>query len=132
MRLTVGVNFSKVHKNATMPSGFVGGATMAMIRSVVLALTVLLPCALGMAGPALAGSCDICDCNDQRSLCRMQCQQRSSDYSARLTCETTCAKKYASCVDTAYKTSQSLSQSAQQAKSTSTTTTATGSTASGS
>ena len=105
---------------------------MAKFRPALLALAVTLPSVLGLAATASAGSCDICDCNDQRSVCRIQCQQSSTDDSSRLTCETKCAKTYASCVDTAYQTSQSLNQAAQQSNSTSTTTTSTGSTASGS
>lgn len=105
---------------------------MAMIRLAVLPLALALSLTWGLASTVRAGGCDLCDCNDQRSVCRMQCQQNYKDYSKKLSCETTCAKTFSSCTDTAYQTQQKLNQAAQQSTTTSRTTTSSGSTASGS
>lgn len=101
---------------------------MSLPRLVASMLLMLL----ALSGPTWAGTCSICDCNNNRSVCAMQCQQQYSDYSKRLNCEVSCTKTYASCVDTAYQTARAEQEAAQQSTSASTTTTGSGSTTSGS
>lgn len=102
---------------------------MSMLRLVAPVLLGIL----ALAGPAWAGTCPICDCNNSRAVCVMQCQQQYSDYSKRLNCEVSCGKTYASCVDTAYQTIRSQQEADQQASSSSSsTTTVSGTTSSGS
>lgn len=102
---------------------------MSMPRLAMLALCATL--ALSATAWA-SSSCMLCDCNNTKAVCLMQCQQNYSDYAQRMNCEVSCAKSYMSCVDTAYQTTRSLEESAQQSSSTSKTTTSSGSTASGS
>jgi len=102
---------------------------MSMPRLTLLALCAILTLS---ASAWATSSCMICDCNNTKAVCLMQCQQSYTDYAQRMNCEVSCAKTHVSCVDSAYQTTRSLEQSAQQSSSTSTTTTNSGSTSSGS
>lgn len=116
------------------------GFTMKRFRLVGLTLCLGLSVFLAWTAAAVAqtssstttSGCAICDCNDSRTLCKMNCQTSYTDPSAKLRCEVSCTKTYASCVDTAYATARALQQSSQQSTSTSSTTTSSGSVSSGS
>jgi len=84
---------------------------------------------VGLTCPAVAqttstttsttSSCPTCDCNNQASLCRVNCQG-SGDFVGIQQCNIKCSRNYQTCLDQAYNATRLKQQKQQQQQQTAT------------